>query len=151
MSDSTTVAIDRDDLVELIALALAANEVGEFFNGRVHPSPGWERHAYEAWRIREKYLEDGSIDRDDDDARNSQPAVVKTEALADELAADTLQAMLADEDEYAGLARFFDKEPWTGHVTWPIPFHRLRQDMRAHADLLRERSSAQLERGTIDA
>jgi hypothetical protein len=145
MSDSTkTVEIAVDDLVELIAVAEAALGVGEWINGSVTPSPGWARVDGVAWRIREKYLM-AEADLDDDELYIGEPphwAVKATDDLAAKMEADILEGMLGDEEEYAGFARFFDKEPWTGHITYPIPFHRLRQEMRERVNALRERKEA---------
>jgi hypothetical protein len=131
-----TVTVSVDDLVELIALAQAAEGIACWFNGNVHPTPGWERHAYEAWRIRSESF---ALEGLDDDDLDRHPIVLETNALSDAIQADTLEKMLADTEERAGLARFFDTEPWTGHVTYPIPFHRLRQEMRARENELRDR------------
>lgn len=138
-----TVEVAVDDLVELLALGQAATDIGVWFNGDVAPSPGWEIHDPTPWRLREKYLM-ADVHPDDDDAYEQHWAFRLTNSRADEIAAEILDGMLADEGECAGLARFFDEEPWTGRVTYPIPFHRLRRDMREHVNELRGRKEAEM-------
>src|SRR5438093_1184068 len=57
-----TMEVLVDDLIELIALVEAAESLGCWFNGNVSPSPGWDRHAYESWRIRGTYFELDELD-----------------------------------------------------------------------------------------
>jgi len=133
---TTTIVLDRDELVELLATIDALEELLATLNENVD-GPAADRLALLVGRHFDRHFYNG--ERDDDERYNALFDEI-IHARSYPIVASMLEQMLDDPDEHCGLGVLFDDDDRP--AAWPYVRRELRDQMRLYRRQPHELSAA---------